>query len=84
MKKTINYCDICGKETKSEQLSYFSSVDVCVNCQRTIISKVIENKLLDLRPWCKQCNGTGKVEESDCEPYGRVVRTYHECKECKI
>lgn len=84
MKKTIHYCDICGKEKNHAELKYFKEIDICTNCQRTIIAKVIEEKFLNLRPWCKSCHGAGQIEESDCEPHGRVSRTYHECKECKI
>jgi len=84
MKKTLHYCDICGKEKNSAEIKGFNDVDICLLCQRLIITKIIASKTLNLRPWCKVCHGKGQIEESEAEPHGRVIRSYHECKECKI
>lgn len=75
MKKLVYYCDICGQE--DDTLESFLNVDICIYCKNAIIIKVIENKLLDLRPWCRACNGSGKEVSHDSDDI-------YDCEECTI
>lgn len=85
MKKTTHYCDICSKQREKTQLDRLSELDICSICQILIINKVIEKKLLNLKPWCKTCKSTGKIREC-CggDYYGRNDYSELPCKECKI
>jgi len=78
-------CDICEKETDKESLKTFENsqklYDLCPRCITRIITNVFKNELMNLKPWCKKCNGEGYVKEPlyGCEQAGfRSTR----CEEC--
>lgn len=86
MQEVVTYCDFCGREDTpscSKNTIKICAYDICGGCQSKILRTIIEERELNLRPWCKECGGTGKVEESD---YGldHIIRSMVECKSCKL
>lgn len=87
MRKTVCYCDICKKEVKETDLQLFSvdrNYELCKSCIYGIVHRVIRDKVLILTPWCKVCDGVGKIKESVGPDYDHVQYETKKCENCKI
>jgi hypothetical protein len=89
--KTIHYCDVCGATREPDKLQRFcygdKFLDACSVCRTHIIDRVVKEKLINLRPFCKECKGTGKVEKVDTRvgsSYDHVERSMVNCGACKL
>lgn len=90
MRKTVCFCDICKKEAKEGDLRLFDIEDtrdyeICKSCQYHIIVKVLKSKLINLTPWCKECNCEGKIREVvKYDACGRNEYTTIKCAACAL
>lgn len=59
--KHIHTCDTCGKGSDSLYTKRYFGRDVCIPCQKLIVSHVVKGVMPVLRFRCLACKGTGEV-----------------------
>ena len=81
--KTIHYCDTCGKGSDVLFAKRYFGKDVCIPCQKLIVSHVVKGKMPTLRFRCTACKGTGEIVEA--EDHGdHLTRITVKCKRCDL
>jgi hypothetical protein len=91
MKFTTYVCDNCKAkadrdETFIERFAVYNQagqlveLELCKNCVRGIIRRVMLTKPFQIRAWCTTCNKTGAVVTGELSDNAG----YDKCKVCKL
>lgn len=87
-KRTIFWCDFCSEQVLSEKLKKLDdSWDICEGCAHKILTRTAQchgRAVMNLRPFCKECHGIGKVTERVDDGYDHVIKAQVECAACKL
>lgn len=93
--KVEYWCDVCGTKCGLFSLKEYKldagpipTADLCIDCERKIVRKVMSSRPFVLRPYCGKCAGSGKLREPKHEgsshSYDRPDYETTECPECKL
>ena len=84
-KHTTYTCDTCDLKSDKPFERYIDNYDICLKCVKSILRQVFAKGTLVLRPFCLNCDGTGKITEYIDRGYNENgIPVQRQCPECEL